>query len=68
MYHYLDIVDDKLVEAIWQQISGLPVGAIANARHQIETFEPTTHTVVDTLWLAPVTLQCVCVCVCGNTH
>lgn len=54
MHPYLHIIDDKLVEAIRQQVSGLSIGAIANARHEIETLEPTTHTVVNTLWLTPV--------------
>ena len=61
---YFNIVDDKLEEAIWKQVSGLSVGTIANAWHQIKTLEPTTHTVINTLWFAPAWLYPCGVCVC----
>ena len=59
---HLDIVDNKLVEAIRKEVSGFTVGAIANAWHEVNTLEPATHSVINALWFAPVRL-CVCVCV-----
>jgi len=54
---YLDIVDNKLLEAIREGVSRLLVSAITNTGHQILTFEPSPHSVVNTLGLSPVTLQ-----------
>ena len=53
---YLNIIDEKLFETIGECVTGLLVGAVTNIRHEILTFEPSSHPVIDTLRLPPVTL------------
>ena len=57
----LDIVNNKLVEAGGKHVPGLLVAAIPNVGHEVLTFEPSAHPVVDPLGLAPVGLY-------GGTH
>ena len=54
---YLDIVNDKLPEAIRQSVPSLPVSSIPNVGHEILTFEPPPNSVINALWLSPVGLR-----------
>ena len=54
---HLHIIDDKLVESAGHHMTSLLVGAIAYTGHEVLTFEPSPHSVVDTLRLPPVGLR-----------
>ena len=54
---HLHIIDDKLVESVGHHMTSLLVGAIAYTGHEVLTFEPSPHSVVDTLRLPPVGLR-----------
>lgn len=53
----LHIVHQELLEAGGQHVAGQLVGSVADVGHQILALEATTHSVVDTLGLAPFVLQ-----------
>ena len=53
-FPHFDVVDDKLVESVWHHVTRLLVGAISDAGHEVLTFEPSPHSVVNSLRLPPV--------------
>lgn len=54
---HLKVIDNKLLETIWQCVPCLLVSTISNARHEVLTFKSPPHPVVDTLGLPPVALH-----------
>lgn len=56
-FQLFDIVDQKLLEAGWQNELGLFVATITNVGHQHLALEPSADPVVDSSGLAPVLLQ-----------
>ena len=57
MNSHLDIVDDKLLEAVWQRVLCLLVASITHIGHSQLSLETTTDSVVNTLGPPPVCLQ-----------
>ena len=50
------IVDNELLESIRAHVTCLGVRAVTDLGHKEETLEAATHSVVNTLWLSPVSL------------
>lgn len=53
----LDVVDEELLEAGRQHMTGARVRTVTDVGHQVLALEATTHSVVNTLGLAPVGLH-----------
>ena len=53
---YINIVDEHFLEAIGTDVSAFAVASITNVGHQVLTLEPSSHSVVNSLRLAPAFL------------
>ena len=51
-----DVVDNKLLELVWQVMPGVLIRIIANVGHQCDSLELSPRTGVNTLWPAPAGL------------
>ena len=56
---YLDVVDEDLSESRGQHVFRGLCRTVTNVGHQVHALEATTHSVVNTFGLAPVTTQLV---------
>lgn len=54
---FANIVNQELLEARGQHVTGALVGTVTNVWHQVLALETTTHSVVNTFRLAPFVLQ-----------
>lgn len=53
----LDVMDEELLEASRQHVTGAGVRSVTDVGHQVLALKATTHSVVNTLGLAPVGLN-----------
>jgi hypothetical protein len=56
-FQLADVVDDELLEAIREHMTGLSGRAITDVWHQVLSLEATSDTIVNTLGFTPVLLQ-----------
>lgn len=56
-FQLLDVVDEELLEASGQHMTGTGIRSVTDVGHQVLSLEATTHSVVNTLRLTPVGLE-----------